>query len=174
VARYLHARKSGQFLTFNGRKSNCQLAITYVLSPQMDHASPFQTSKFQEISNDINIFLIQWVLTLAIALWRFKSPLGLQLPKWEFTWECRGSFPHTLMHSQEHEMWLTGSLLSRTFASPCLGHERKDRVTTLITPQYPWCNFWKLKPLSVGLTLGHFFWITTLKHNLFLQWMNNK
>jgi hypothetical protein len=22
--------------------------------------------------------------------------LGLQLPTWEFTWECEGSFPHTL------------------------------------------------------------------------------
>jgi hypothetical protein len=34
----------------------------------------------------------------------FESPPGLQLPKWELTWECGGSFPHTLPHSQEHEM----------------------------------------------------------------------
>jgi hypothetical protein len=28
------------------------------------------------------------------------SQLGLQLPKWEFTWECEGSFPHTLLYSR--------------------------------------------------------------------------
>jgi hypothetical protein len=50
--------------------------------------------------------LIQWVLTPVNALWRFGSPLGLQLPRWEFTWECEGSFLHTLLHSQKHEMWL--------------------------------------------------------------------
>jgi hypothetical protein len=43
------------------------LAITYVLSTQMDHASPFWTSTFQELSNGINNYFIQWVLTLAIA-----------------------------------------------------------------------------------------------------------
>jgi hypothetical protein len=30
--------------------------------------------------------------------------LGLQFPKLEFIWECEGSFPHTFLHSQEHEM----------------------------------------------------------------------
>jgi hypothetical protein len=33
--------------------------------------------------------------------------LGLQLPKWEFTWECGGSFLHILPHSREDEMWLS-------------------------------------------------------------------
>jgi hypothetical protein len=70
-------------------------AITYILGVQMGHVSPFQTSKFQELSNDIRNFSIQWMLTLEITLWRFKSPLGFQLPKLEFTWECGGSFPHT-------------------------------------------------------------------------------
>ncbi len=32
-----------------------------------------------------------WPLT--IALWRFGNPLGLQLPKWEFTWGCEGFIP---------------------------------------------------------------------------------
>jgi len=48
VARHLHTRKLGQFLTFSGRKSNCQfdsrlflLAITYFLSVKMGHANPF-------------------------------------------------------------------------------------------------------------------------------------
>jgi hypothetical protein len=35
--------------------------------------------------------------------WTFGSPPGLQLPTWEFTLECEGSFPHTLLHSQGHE-----------------------------------------------------------------------
>jgi hypothetical protein len=30
--------------------------------------------------------------------------IGTSLPKMDFTWECEGSFPHTLLHSQEHEM----------------------------------------------------------------------
>ncbi len=54
-----------------------------------------------------NFCLIQWILTLAIALWRFGSPSGLQFPKRELTWECGGSFPHTLPHSREHEIWLS-------------------------------------------------------------------
>jgi len=32
------------------------------------------------------------------------GPSRLQLPKWELTWECVGSFPHTFLHSQKHEM----------------------------------------------------------------------
>jgi hypothetical protein len=45
---------------------------------------------------------------------RFKYPNGshklildiyvLTHAKWKFTWECGGSFPHTLLHSQEYEM----------------------------------------------------------------------
>ncbi len=59
-----------------------------------------------------------------------KSPLGFQFPKWEFTWECEGSFPHTLLHTHEHEMWLPGPVLAHTFANPCLGHKLKVRVAT--------------------------------------------
>jgi len=44
-----------------------------------------------------------WVLTLVISLWTFGSPSGLQLPTWEFTWECEVSFPHILLHFQGHE-----------------------------------------------------------------------
>jgi hypothetical protein len=69
---------------------------------------PILDIKFQYLSNDIIFLKIQWVLTIAIAFWRFGSPLELQLSKWEFTWECEGSFPNTILHSQEHEMWLPG------------------------------------------------------------------
>jgi len=47
--------------------------------------------------------LNHWVLAFAIILWTFVSPPRLQLPTWEFTWECEGSFPHTLLHSRGHE-----------------------------------------------------------------------
>jgi hypothetical protein len=61
--------------------------------------------------NDLRNFSIQWVLTPTITLWRFGNPLGFQLSRWEFIWECGGSFFHALLHSREHEMWLLGSLL---------------------------------------------------------------
>jgi hypothetical protein len=39
---------------------------------------------------------------------KIQKSIGTPTPKWEFIWECEGSFPHTLLHSQEHEMWLPG------------------------------------------------------------------
>jgi hypothetical protein len=41
-----------------------------------------------------------------------------------------GSFPHILLHSRKHEMWLPSSFLAHTFANPCLGREPKARVMT--------------------------------------------
>jgi hypothetical protein len=68
---------------------------------------------------------------LAIALWRFGSPLKLQLPNWEFSLGvCGGSFPHALLHSWEHEMWFSGFILARNFASLCFGYEPKARIAT--------------------------------------------
>jgi len=63
-------------------------------------------------------FLIQWVLTPEIAPWKFGSPSGLQVPKWEFIWECEGSFSHTLLQSREYEMWLAGFFLGLHFHKP--------------------------------------------------------
>jgi hypothetical protein len=59
-----------------------------------------------------------------------QESIRIPTPKWELTWECGGSFPHTLLHSREHEMPLSSSLLAYTFASPCLGREPKVRVVT--------------------------------------------
>jgi len=106
------------------------LTMTCVSCVQMNHTIPFQTSTFQELFNDIREALIQWVLAPVIVLWRFRSPSKLQFPKWELTWECEGSFPHTLLLSWEHEMWLLGSFLARTFPNLYLGHEPKARVVT--------------------------------------------
>jgi hypothetical protein len=73
----------------------------------------------------------------------FKSFLFLKIqkfirtpiPKVELNWECGGSFPHTFLHSWEHEMWLWASFLARTFASPCFGCEPKVRGYDIKHPQ---------------------------------------
>jgi hypothetical protein len=46
--------------------------------------------------------------------------LGLQLQTWEFTWECEGSFPHTLCtpRSMWSDYWV--SLLARHLPTPLL------------------------------------------------------
>ncbi len=84
------------------------LAITYVVNTQMDHVSLFWTLKFQKLSNGIRNFSIQWVLSLQITLYRFESPLGFQLPKWESIWECVGLFLHIPLHFQKREcdLWV--------------------------------------------------------------------
>jgi len=48
------------------------------------------------------------------------GPLGFQLPKWKLTWECGGSFSHTLPHSWEHEMWLLGFTFNLHLHKPLL------------------------------------------------------
>ncbi len=70
--------------------------------------------------NDIKNSSIQWVLTFVIVLWRFRSPLRLQLPKWEPIWECGCSFLCILLHSREHEMWLLGFLFGPHPCKPIL------------------------------------------------------
>ncbi len=57
--------------------------------------------------------------------------LGLQFPTWEFTWECEGSFPHTLCTPKS--MWSDSrlSLLACNLATPCLDREPKARFATV-------------------------------------------
>jgi hypothetical protein len=60
--------------------------------------------------------------------------LGFQLLQWEFTWECEGSFPHTLYTiCTPKSMWCDShaSLLAHNLASFCLGRKPKARVATL-------------------------------------------
>jgi len=92
----------------------------------------FRHLRSKRFFNDISNSLIQWILTPAIMLWRFKSPLALQLPKWVFTWEC-GVHSFTLSHTpgrMKCDSW--ASFLACTFTSPCLGHKPKAKVATLI------------------------------------------
>ncbi len=98
------------------------LTITCVLDVQMGYASPFSTSTFKYLSNDIMNSSRQWLLTLAITLedsgvhWDSNSQNGSSL----------GSVsvhPHTLPHSR-------ASLLACVLPSPCFGQEPKARVAT--------------------------------------------
>jgi hypothetical protein len=55
----------------------------------------------------------------SLKVWEsIESPSKLQLPKWEFTWECEGSFLHVILHSWKHEMWLLGFLLGSQLCKP--------------------------------------------------------
>jgi hypothetical protein len=68
-------------------------------------------------------------LTPLIILWIFESPSGFQLPKWESTWECVGSFLHTLPQpGSECDSQVAPSAC--TFPCPCFGSEPKVRVVT--------------------------------------------
>jgi hypothetical protein len=147
VGRHLNTSKSGRFPTFSNRESNWQFdsrpffwATIYVLRVMqaiLDICVP-------RLSNDIRNSLIQWVSTPAITLWRLKSPLRLQLPKWEFTWECEGSFLHTFPQSR-------ASLLACTFTSLCFSRNPKARVATKT------CNMWK--SLSILNLSSMFNWL---------------
>jgi hypothetical protein len=73
---------------------------------------------YVSITFHIKNFSRHWVFTLAITFRTFGSLSGLELPTWEFTWECEGSFPHTLLHSQGMRMRLPNLILAHTLASP--------------------------------------------------------
>jgi len=67
--------------------------------------------------NGIMICSIQWFFTFIITLWRFGSPLGNQLLKWEL---------HSLTPSYTPESMRCDSRNSFSayiFTSPCLGRE---------------------------------------------------
>jgi hypothetical protein len=66
------------------------LAITCVSDIQVGHVNPFQTFKFQDLSNDMKKASIHSDLTPEIAQWRFENPFGTPTPKMEFIWECEG------------------------------------------------------------------------------------
>ncbi len=120
------------------------LAITCALSVQMGHASPFYTYKFQEFFNDIRNCSIQWVLTRAIAFWRFGNLLIHQ----DSNSQSGSSLGSVKVHSLTLS-YIPGSMkcdfwapfLARTLANPCFGREPKVRVVTLTKKK----TFWNLE-----------------------------
>ncbi len=113
------------------------LAITYVLSTQMSHASPFLTFTFQELSNVIRNFLIQCVLTFEIFLWttflRIQNSIGIPPPKVRVHLGVCGFIP---WHSRECkcDSWVVVS--TYTFPCFCFGREPKVKVVTLMMPLF--------------------------------------
>jgi hypothetical protein len=99
----------------------------------------FQTSKWAMQAHfwhlRFNIFPMIQITFQRNEFWcmqsRFEDSgihLGFQLPTLEFTWECEGSFPHTLC--TPGNMWCDSRVffLARNLAKPCLGHEPNARV----------------------------------------------
>jgi hypothetical protein len=88
-----------------------------------------------------------WPLQNSMGSWSHFgnwSPSGLQFPKWKLVLECEGSFPHTLLHSREHEVWLSDFLLAYNLANPCFGRNLRLRLRHYITSLQMWQFFWKV------------------------------
>jgi hypothetical protein len=60
-----------------------------------------------------------WVTSRSIIQTNMRKPNNKLVSAWlEPTWECVGSFPHTLLHSREHEMWLLSFSLGPHLCDP--------------------------------------------------------
>ncbi len=93
---------------------------------------PFQTSKFQELSNDIKNFSIHWVLTLQLLSEHSgvhrdsNSQCGSSLESvrvYSLTLSCT-------LGSMRHDS--QASFLARNLATLCLGHKPDARVAIII------------------------------------------
>jgi len=89
----------------------------------LDIYIPIDFQWYKEIFKPLNFD--PWNLPLKI-----QESTRTPIPKVELPWEWEGSFPHTLLHSREHAMWLPGFLLARNHASPYLSHKPETRVVT--------------------------------------------
>jgi hypothetical protein len=61
----------------------------------------------------------------------YSLKIRLQPLKCESTWECVGSFPHIVSHSQECECEPQVALSACTFPCFCLGFEPKTKIMTI-------------------------------------------
>jgi len=129
VARHLHTSKSRRIPIICGWESNWHfdsrtllLAIMCVLSTQMGCVNAFYTFTFQDFSNDIMNFSIQWILTFTIVLWKFQSgsPLGS-------VWVHSLTLSY-IPRGMKCDSWT--SLLVHTFANSCFNREPKAKIAT--------------------------------------------
>jgi hypothetical protein len=104
------------------------LAITCVSSTQMGHASPFYTSMFQELSNDMNNYLIQWVLTPWNCILRIWKSIGTPTPKvgvhlgvWKFISSHFPTLPGAWNVIPRLHFWLASLQVFALVANPKLG-----------------------------------------------------
>jgi hypothetical protein len=90
----------------------------------------------QYFFNDIKNFLRRWVLTPAIVLWRFKSPLGFQLPTWSSLGSVKVHFLTLfgILGSMWCDFWVF--LLARNLATPYFGRKPRARVVRIMDMCY--------------------------------------
>jgi hypothetical protein len=94
---------------------------------------------------------------------KIRKSIGTQTPNMEFTWECEGSFPHTLWHSWEHEMWLPSFPLGlqpcnpfALVANPRLGLRQFGSMKE-------WTSHFLTLPRAWNVTPGLHFWLAPLQ-----------
>ncbi len=97
--------------------------------------------------------------------------MGLQLPPWEFIWECEGLFPHTLCTPRS--MWCDSrvSFLARHLTTLCLGSEPKVRVATV----FVFGLFCCFVGYDEGSLVSWFLWwktILAVQWKLFMRFVN--
>jgi len=98
--------------------------------PILDIYIPRNFQWYKELFNPMSFNHYNFLLKIRESIGTPTLKMGTHLGVWGF-------IPSTFLHFQKHEMWLFGSLLACTFASPCLGHEPKARVTTPNLPPFP-------------------------------------
>ncbi len=93
----------GHNLCFRCPNGWCKSILdTYVSIDFQWYKEPLEPLRFDPCNHSLNI----WEST------------GTPTPTWEFIWECKVSFPHTLLHSRGMRMRLPDLVLARTLASP--------------------------------------------------------
>jgi hypothetical protein len=120
VAHHLNVRKSRRFLIFNGHLTpnlsfghnlcfKCQYgSCKTILDIYVSRAFQWYKKLFNPMGfNPYNYFLKIW------------ESMGIPTPKvGAHFWECEGSYLHTLLHSQKHEMWFLGFFLGPHLCKP--------------------------------------------------------
>jgi hypothetical protein len=84
---------------------------------------------YEKLLNPMNFDPYNCSLKIKESIWSLIPKVGAHMEAW-------GLIPSHSLALPEHEMWLPGSFLAHTFASPYFGHKPKARVTTLKVVQY--------------------------------------
>jgi hypothetical protein len=80
------------------------LLITWAADVRIANARAFSISTFQDLSNDTKNTSMRGVLPLAVELWRFGSPGGLQIDAFS---KCWASPPHLAKVGLRHACWFS-------------------------------------------------------------------
>jgi hypothetical protein len=113
----------GHNLCFKYSNGSCELILNiYILRNVQWYKVSFNPMSFDPCNR-----LLKIRKSIGIPTPKVGVHLGVQENVGEWTptfpselplWECGGSFPHTLLHSREHEMWLLGFTLGPQLCKP--------------------------------------------------------